>query len=203
MNEITTKLNIIDELVSENKMLKEKICNLEERVTHLESKGPDRSISQMDSLANETEDRIRRKHNIIICNVQESLHEERDNILRDDQSRIFNILKEADGTLSHGDLKCFRLGKMFNNKPRPVKVVFKQPNHASEIFKNMSKLPQNCKVYRDQTVLQRNHFMKLKEELHARVQNGEKNLMIKYIRGTPKIVNSSKNFSVTIKTSAG
>lgn len=46
----------------------------------------------------------------------------------------------------------------------------------------------NIKMYADQTPTQQQFLRSPKLELEMRTRNGEKNLMIKYIKGVPKII---------------
>jgi chaperonin cofactor prefoldin len=201
MNELTSKLSIIDELVAENLLLKDRINNLEIKVNMLESSKPS-DDTEINSIAAEIEERSKRRNNLIICNMEESLSTVRNEIINEDRTRVYNFLKDADNSISHLELRCFRLGKKTNNKPRPIKVILKNPNQVAEVLKGKMNLSHQYKIYRDQTVIQRNQYIKLKEELNARVQNGEKNLVIKFIKGYPKIVNNnnSKNSYATFKT---
>lgn len=208
MDELSNKLSIIDQLLAENIQLKERISTLESKFEKLEESGVGRcstggDVIEMDSIAGEMEDRHRRRKNIILCNLEESSKTGKADIQNDDRERVFNILKEADHSLSSGDIKCFRLGRE-GNKARPIKVMLKHQNQVGEIFKNKTRLGNSrIRIYRDQTVIQRNNYMKLKESFDARVQSGEKNIMIKYIKGCPKIVLSkfSKNYTAYTKTS--
>jgi uncharacterized protein YfkK (UPF0435 family) len=202
INEITSKLTIIDELVAENLRLKDRMNSLEEKINKLES-AKRCDVTEVNSIAAEIEDRNRRRNNVIVCNMEESVLTERREIVNDDTTKVFNFLKNANGSLSYSDLRCFRLGRGNNGKPRPIKVVLRSQNQVAEVMKNKFQLSNQYAVYRDQTVIQRNQYIKLREELNSRVKNGEKNLAIKFIKGCPKIVNNnnnSKNSIATFKT---
>lgn len=202
MNDLTSKLSIIDELVAENILLRERINNLEKKIDNLESTKK-LDVSEMNSIASEIEERSLRKNNVIVCNVEESSLAERSEIINDDRMKVYNFLKGADSSISLSDLRCFRLGKR-NNKPRPIKVVLRSPIQVAEVMKNKMNLSSNHRIYRDQTVIQRNQYIQLKEELSIRTRKGERNLLIKFIKGCPKIVtsNNSKNSYATYKTCA-
>lgn len=202
LNEFSVKLSLIDKLVAENTLLKERVTKLEQKIDKMGINSRGSEISEMDSIANEIDERNRRKRNIIVCNVEENSHSKLDDVIREDKSRICTLLGTIDPSVTASDLKCFRLGRRNNNKPRPIKVILKHENQVIEIMKNRFKLSAPIRVYRDQTVIQRNKYMKLKDELKIRGQNGEKDLIIKFIKGIPRIINTnSKNSSCIIKTS--
>jgi hypothetical protein len=65
---------------------------------------------------------------------------------------------------------------------------------SSEIVINILKKKSNqsdkpYKLYKDQTAYQQNQMKTLKAELKQRIENGEKDLGIKFVKGNPKIVN--------------
>lgn len=50
----------------------------------------------------------------------------------------------------------------------------------------------NIKIYSDQTVCQRKHLERLKEELKTRIAKGESDLLIRYVKDIPRIVKSDE-----------
>lgn len=64
--------------------------------------------------------------------------------------------------------------------------------NALKILRNKNKFGQ-IRVKADLTVKQRDYMSQLHRELESRKSNGEKDITIRYIRGTPKIVPLSKN----------
>lgn len=87
-----------------------------------------------------------------------------------------------------------RLGRYIPNKPRPIKVCFNNNETPKLLLRNKTKLPENIKIYSDQTPSQKLYLDSLKTELYRRIGNGETNIVIKYIKGVPKIVkNDQKN----------
>lgn len=200
MHDISTKLSVMDKLVQENALLKERVKNLECDVAKLQN---DCKMDGIDTITSEIEERNRRRNNVIVFNVEESAEEDREKSLNDDRKRIYNLLRVADQALTIADMKCFRLGKKDRNKPRPVKVILNNQSHVSELMKNRTKIQGSIKIFRDQTVIQRNLFLKLKDELNTRTRKGEKNLYIKFVKGAPRIFTNgdSKNFNAITKTS--
>jgi len=88
--------------------------------------------------------------------------------------------------------KVIRLGIYDKNNPRPIKALFSTPADVFEILKSKRKLlslqlPSTIGISTDRTLYQRNYMKKLRDELESRRTNGEIDLIIKYIRGTPTI----------------
>lgn len=51
----------------------------------------------------------------------------------------------------------------------------------------------NVRFLSDRTTKQREEIGNLRKKLQQRKENGEQNIIIKYLKGTPKIENASKN----------
>ncbi|KAF0701796.1 MI domain-containing protein, partial [Aphis craccivora] len=71
-----------------------------------------------------------------------------------------------------------------SHKPRPIKVTFSTTADVFDILKNKRKLsqlvpPSSVNVSTDRTQYQRNCMKKLRDELAARISNGETGLIIK------------------------
>jgi len=80
-------------------------------------------------------------------------------------------------------------------KPRPVKLRFSDQKDIFELFSYQNKLKSNStwKDFRfssDRTKQQQEYMSHLRQELLNRQSNGEQDLIIKYIKGIPKIINS-------------
>lgn len=85
--------------------------------------------------------------------------------------------------------KIMRLGKYDGKKTRPVKVCFSTSGTAKVILKNkLNCKDKNIKIYSDQTPNQKLDMENLREELRQRKEKGENDLIIKYIKGVPKII---------------
>lgn len=91
-----------------------------------------------------------------------------------------------------------RFGKP--NKPagsRPLKITFANEEDASRFFfgviksNKSSQVLQNITVSKDRTWRERQYYKKLKDELRERIEQGEKDLVIKYVKDVPKIVSRS------------
>ncbi|XP_045452345.1 uncharacterized protein LOC123661426 [Melitaea cinxia] len=75
-----------------------------------------------------------------------------------------------------------RLGKYTPNKSRPIKVFFNNTDIPKCLVYNKQKLPKTIKIYSDQTPTQKLFMQQLRDELQKRTANGEKDLIIKYIK---------------------
>lgn len=85
-------------------------------------------------------------------------------------------------------IKSIRLGKYLPGKNRPLKIIFDNNETPKLVLRNKSKFPTHLKIYSDQTPSQNQYLQSIKEELRKRSESGEKDLTIKYIKGTPRIV---------------
>ncbi|CAH2089374.1 unnamed protein product [Euphydryas editha] len=76
-----------------------------------------------------------------------------------------------------------RLGKYTIRKNRPIRVSFSSPEITKLILRNKTtQKDSQIKIYSDKTIHQQQQMKELKQELERRIQNGENNLVIKYIK---------------------
>lgn len=112
-----------------------------------------------------------------------------------DAKEVQTIIKEL-ATNNVTPIKTMRLGKYVSGKNRPIKVLFNSAEIPKEIFRKKSKLSKkDIKIFSDQTPAQQSHMIELKNQLSKRQENGETDLTIKFIKGQPKIVTITKNFT--------
>lgn len=108
-------------------------------------------------------------------------------------SEMCSILEITDA-----DIKTFRLGKYDptrSESKRPIKVVFSSVVSVTAVMRNLTKLRDNPRfgnisIFRDRTPVQIQLHNEIKTELNARLDNGETDIKIKYIKGIPSIVSS-------------
>lgn len=171
-------LKSIEELRMDLEKLKTDITKL--NVTNDTSSAPPDMTS--DILMNELHDRQKRVNNVILFNMENNNNdkEDVDKLLRTAAGRSFEIMRVE------------RIGKPNKNNRKAVKVVLADPKNALTLNKNRYKL-KNTKVYLslDLTKQQRNAELAVKNELARRLEDGEKDLIIRHIQGIPKIC--SKN----------
>lgn len=142
-----------------------------------------------DMLAEITEQTLRKK-NVILSGIPEpksSNFKERQTHDKEEVLKTFKtLLKDCPEPT-----KVMRIGKYKPNNIRAIKVHFELEQSAKLILRNKNKLKNDqIKIFPDQTPFQQAQFKNLKNELHRRTANGEDNLQIKYIKGTPKIISS-------------
>ena len=105
--------------------------------------------------------RQRKRNNIIIFGLPESLAEQTDATLLHGQiCSLFRDLGISEP--SNGLLSWFRVGKMDTGKPRPVVIRFDQPEIKTEILQKAKRLKGSCKwpslvITHDLTKIHLNH----------------------------------------------
>ncbi|KOB68204.1 Uncharacterized protein OBRU01_12046 [Operophtera brumata] len=149
------------------------------------------------ALLEEIVDRERRATNVIIVGVKESDSELGTDRKKHDETVVKKMLFDVSNGCDYLDkvVAVQRLGPRDsgNAKPRPVKVVMRSRENAIWILKNKSRAMNGVRIYDDKTPLQRQELGKLRETLRERVEKGEPDLTIKYVKGIPKIVLQKKN----------
>lgn len=185
-------------LSEENKVLTEKINLLENKYDSLEKKVSASQIPTEQVLISEIMDRQSRSCNVIIFNLPEpnkdSHSSETDN---DKLKTIFSAMKS-----NISKFTCSRLGKLNSNtliKPRPLKVVLSNSTEVFTVLRSQailrnSSLWSNIRMASDRTSMQRDFMNNLREQLLKQRDNGENDLIIKYVKGIPSIINKNQNF---------
>lgn len=179
LNEIRENFNRIDN----------DICEIKKRVEQLEKNHNENcndSLLLANSVCDEIADRNRRAKNIILHGLGNSENGE------DDLTLFNNMLNEIPSMPQA--LSASRIGKSRDNLSRPIKITFASREEVITIFKNKQFFIQkNLKITNDQTLQERNYLNLLRNQLKLRVEAGDKNLTIKYINGSPKIIDCKKN----------
>lgn len=178
--------------------LKEMILDLTKQVSELKNKTMDSLTCSTPELAekfiSEIRDRNLRASNVIMYNVPEStcqiLHEK----AAEDKGKVDEIVRMCSS--NPVEIKSvIRLGKSSHDKSRPLKVVFKNEADAIEVLRNKKNLPASVpvRINNDLTPMQREYLNSLRNQLQERIGKGERDLTIRYIRGSPAIVKTAKN----------
>ena len=82
-----------------------------------------------------------------------------------------------------------RLGVAGSEKPRPLKLFFDSPDTVKTIFSNHSIFNgKKLKIKNDSTPREMEYLKQLRVKLQERIDNGEKNLTIKFVNGVPSII---------------
>lgn len=174
-----------------------KIKSLESELNNLKLASPTGSSSQAknqplmnEKLIREVQDRKERENNILVVGVPEqtsSIAEER---ISKDEAEVMNITNSVSNQIPK-PTKIIRIGKYNAGKNRRIKVCYDTPTPVKQLLRNRDKLPVNIKMFSDQTPAQQKYLQDLKEELVRRQNSGESELTIKYLNGTPSIINTT------------
>ena len=145
-------------------------------------------------LLEEIEERDQRKRNVILYGVREADETNIKEKQIKDRTTVDEILNKLGMDTENCVIHTTRLGKINSEStnPRPIKVVTKDANIAKVILRNSRKLPRGIQVNNDLTPLQREELKNLREQLVEK-QKSNPNLVIRYIRGNPRIVNGKGN----------
>lgn len=158
--------------------------------------------SNVESLLEESNERTRRANNLIVFNIPEAKSKETAVRVRHDSERVQSLINVVCPSQADLSFKCYRLGNANKKQNRPLKLILPSPQVVIDIMKNFDKnVLKNTDptfadvgISRDRTPREREYLNKLRDQLKVRSANGERDLTIKYINGTPKIVKqASKN----------
>lgn len=142
----------------------------------------------------EIADRNQRAKNIIIHNLPESSSVNPEERIQHDKTQAAQVLSrlEIDPELN---FKIIRIGKKVN-EARPAKLIFPNSVVVSQCMKNKRKLlGTSFRIAADRTPLQRKQIKDIYNELNRRKENGEPDLIIRYLKGEPFITRAKKNVS--------
>lgn len=150
--------------------------------------------SDFEDVVQEIRERERRKCNVMLYGLAEeasvSVGERRE---KDDSvcQAIFSKLAVP------SDTAYVRLGKFDPSRPRPrpIRITLKDEHQVRALLRGSRNAFQDTKFKdirfaNDQTPRQQQHYKDLKSELTRRVGTGEQ-LIIKYVKGIPKIVSGN------------
>lgn len=164
----------MNNFISENNLLKERVSVLENKLLNYES-----------DFLNEVLDKDRCKCNVIIFNASEPTPGN----ISDDMNLANSILSALN--LPIKALDKTRLG-IYRNKPRPLKVNLPDVNCVNQILKAKSKLHnfdtlKHINIDTDKTKLQQHQYKTILNELVEKKSRGETNFRIGYSKGQPKL----------------
>ncbi|KAJ8729029.1 hypothetical protein PYW07_006725 [Mythimna separata] len=177
--------------------IEEKVVAIENEIASLKNSPTsmiNTSLLSYEDFVSETQERSQREKNIIIRGIKEIKSSNLEERRSHDGEEVKKVLKMA--VSEHMEpTKTIRLGKYNPDISRPIKVIFSTSEAAKLILRNKSNIKsEDIKIYTDETPYQQKYRNNLKDELKRRVAGGEKDITIKYIKGTPKITKiQSKN----------
>lgn len=195
--------NGIHEIKADLNKLNDKINSFEPRLDNLEGElfNLKAERSQLENNNNppekiieEISDRQRRSNNVMIYGVKERNSSQTDAVKNHDSKFIEQILKSSGVQCTLDDVRFFRVGKKFNDKPRAIKLCLPSASDAVSIFRyfatrdGMDDTLRDLSVGRDRTLMERQYLSNLRNTLQSRTEAGEDNLTIKFVNNIPKIV---------------
>ena len=130
-------------------------------------------------------ERVKRKNNLVIHGMKESINGDNEERLKLDMQKVEKLLKELEVTAPKMNLA--RLGKKLNiEKPRPIKIELENEGEKFKILKKAGRIRETdveefkkIIISGDMTIKQRELDKILREELKERRQKGERNIKIK------------------------
>lgn len=203
-NYVKNIVNTMDHIILEQEILKanldnlkkgaeisdKKIKSLESDIVALKSTSTSNQITlKNEELISEIQERNARAKNIVIVGIPQSKSSISIERYEHDKKEILKLTSTMYAECPEPE-KIFRLGKPKTDGTRPLKVCHKSEEIAKTLLRNRSTKFENIKIFSDQTVGQRKYLQNLKIELQTRTTNGETDLHVKYVKGTPKIVKS-------------
>lgn len=188
----------IKNIKNDYSMTQEKMKNLEKEISDIKSADCSDNLTSKSSLPCqehlilELQERSERAKNLVVTGITEINDKNYNTRGNHDIEEFMNLV-----TLVLGDCpkpsKSMRLGRYIPGKDRPLKICFDDGVTPKLLLKNKAKFPENIRIYYDQTPAQKNHLQTVKNELKKRLENGETDLIIKYIKGIPRIVKDKIN----------
>lgn len=183
----------IDSLQTTSDNIERKIELLESEINNLKDSSPlstltSKSHQNYEDIVHEVNERSIRSKNIVIIGIPEaSMTTDRRTYNNNEVAKIIKKIYDD----CPDPLKVIRLGKFKPDRTRAIKVCFASKETATFLLRNKGNVKfdnNSIKIFSDQTPIQRKHLQNLKVELEKRINNGENNLAIKYVKGIPKII---------------
>lgn len=160
-----------------------RISNLERRPENT----PPPASSDSETIVREVENRRSNSCNVVVYNFPDKPNSA-------DLDEFNDLLTSEELSLCSPAHSAFRIGKQIDNKPRPLKVRFTSESQARAILKKCRVFAaKNLVVKNDLTFEQRLFLKRLNSELNRRIENGEQDITIRYVKNIPTIVPKQKN----------
>lgn len=142
-------------------------------------------------------DHERRKSNLIVYNLEEPAAQSAAERSKKDSEKLIHLFQTEFRMEEIEVTKCIRLGKITQNRVRPVLITIPSVKARSTILKNASSLRKsenfkNVYISPDLTIKEREEAKQLRLELQRRRSQGERNLVIRRGRIITNIHNPSQ-----------
>jgi len=156
--------------------------------------GPISNNAGMEEVVQEMNERSLRSRNVMVFGLPESNKAE--GKLDDDKKTLQKLFSSLEAEFDVSLYKCFRVGKLKKDKPRPVKIILDSESHAVKLIRESTRIQLNdisadlshVRLSRDRTRRQMAYLDELNAELASRQKDGNTDLTIKFVNGIPKIV---------------
>lgn len=145
-------------------------------------------LRSSEQLIREVQERHNREKNIIVVGLPEQTSSNVEERTAKDEADVLKITSIISNEIPK-PIKIFRIGKFNPERNRSIKACYESHGPAKQLLRNKAKLPEYIKIFSDQTPSQQKYLKSLQDELKCREKNGESGLTIKYINGTPTIIN--------------
>ncbi|KAJ3645085.1 hypothetical protein Zmor_022772 [Zophobas morio] len=185
---------IIDKLSQSVELLKNQLSRVKETPSAIE----------FEEVVQEVTDRQIRKSNLIMFGVPEQASKMSSADRKvSDESYVNNFLFQFGETSDIISSKCNRIGRFEPTRaaPRPMRVYLENGEQVVKLLRgirknrdiiNENQIYKNVRVSLDKTPKQRSYYKKIRQELQERKNGGEEGLIIKYIRGIPRVMVANK-----------
>ncbi|VVC43457.1 Hypothetical protein CINCED_3A019215 [Cinara cedri] len=180
-------------LTKANQDLNLKFANLEVKVLAMgQIMSEEKNTPPEQKLIDELLDRQSRSNNVILFNLTEE-----DN--KDDSQKIKNVISSLNEKIEK--FTFFRLGKPKSDIPeksRPVMILLSNQSDVFTILRSQTNMKSstswsNIRFSSDRITKEREEMANLSKTLQQRKENGEQDVIIKYIKGIPRTVKTTKN----------
>ena len=125
-------MDIIKALKTQVQTLSEEVANLKTWSHKTESLSVN-ALSE-DEIIAEVEERQQKANNVIVYNIPESAQKSNDDKIKDDYGRCVTLITKICPNVTF--VSCKRLGKINENRSRPIQLRFNSSDVAASILKN-------------------------------------------------------------------
>ena len=153
-------------------------------IGHLKKELQEQSTSTTISVVKEVNSQNVKSKNALIYGVKDK------NKYKGDETFIKNLLKTC--KLDFGVVEHRRLGTFSKNKSRPLQCIFDSASEVSEFLSKSDLYPDDIKVNRDRTLLQRKALKEAISVIENYKNEGKKDFIIKYVDGFASVVPKNK-----------
>lgn len=179
----------IERVNAEIQKVSSRIDELENRLCASNSE-PASNPVVLENVVEEIQERERRAQNLIFFDVEESVVSGLGDETVADESKVNEAVRVIAPEIKI--VKTMRIGRSRTGHVRPLKVILADKDDAITILKNKYKYRGHAKIKQDLSKQQRDYLRNLRARLGSMHDSGITNKTIRYINGTPKIVDMQK-----------